>query len=449
VSVKLHGPDLLALEALREAARPLSGAPGDHDELLESLRSARVVLLGEASHGTHEFYRQRAVITKRLIEEHGFRAVAVEADWPDAYRVNRWVHGAGEDADAEQALRGFERFPTWMWRNADVLDFVGWMRSYREASGRKVSFFGLDLYSLFRSVQEVIRHLERIAPGEVEVARERYACFDRFERSQDYGYAVMSGITPHCREEVVNQLVELQRAGEGWLRRDGIAAEDEQFNAEQNARLVIDAERYYRAMFTGSRESSWNLRDRHMSDALLRLLDHLDRHDAEPAKVVVWAHNSHVGDARRTEMGRRGELNLGQLTREHLGSDAALVGFSTYEGTVTAASVWDGPAERKRVLPGLPGSCEELLHEVRTPSFMLDLRSDSTVHGLLSEPRLQRAIGVIYRPETERQSHYFATRLAEQFDAVLHFDRTRAVEPLERSVVWERDEPPETYPSAL
>jgi erythromycin esterase-like protein len=450
MSTKLRDGEELALDALGRAARPLTGAPGDHDELIHSVKDARVVLLGEASHGTHEFYRQRAVISKRLIGEHGFRAVAVEADWPDAYRVNRWIHGATEDGDAEQALRGFERFPAWMWRNADVLDFVGWLRDQRERSGSDVSFFGLDLYSLFRSVRCVIEHLERIAPDEAAAARERYACFDRFERSQDYGYAVMSGLTRQCHDEVLHQLTELQRVGDAFLRRDGIAAEDEQFHAEQNARLVIDAERYYRAMFTGRHELSWNLRDRHMASALERLLSHLDRHeDGGRAKVIVWAHNSHVGDARRTEMARRGELNLGQLTRERLGSAAPLIGFSTYTGTVTAASEWDGPAERKQVRPGLPGSCEDLFHRVGIPSFMLDLGPRSPVHQLLAEPRLQRAIGVIYRPETERASHYFFTRLAEQFDAVLHLDHTRAVEPLERSAEWERSEPPETYPSAL
>jgi erythromycin esterase-like protein len=448
-SVRQLGSSASDARALRASAWQLSGAPGDHDHLIEAIGSARVVLLGEASHGTHEFYRHRAVITKRLIEERGFRAVAVEADWPDAYRVNRWVHGADEDADAEQALRGFERFPTWMWRNADVLDFVGWLRGYREGGGRAVSFFGLDLYSLYRSIGSVISYLEAIDPVAADAARSRYACFEGFERSQDYGLAVMSGLTAACRQDVVDQLGELQRAGDSYLRRDGIAAEDEQFHAEQNARLVVEAESYYRAMFAGRHELSWNLRDRHMADSLRRLLTHLDRHGGAPAKVVVWAHNSHVGDARRTEMARRGELNLGQLTREHFGTEAALVGFSTYEGTVTAASEWDGPAERKRVLPGLPGSCEELFHQTGIANFMLDLSEREMLHEVLAEPRLQRAIGVIYRPETERESHYFYTRLAEQFDAILHFDRTRAVEPLERSAEWDHSEPPETYPTAL
>ncbi len=441
--------DQARIGILQAAALPLTGAPGDHDRLIDRIGSSRLVLIGEASHGTHEFYRHRAVITKRLIEEHGFRAVAVEADWPDAYRVNRWVHGADDDPDAEHALRGFERFPTWMWRNADVLDFVGWLRAHRERSGEGVSFFGLDLYSLQRSVASVVEHLEQIDSAEAEAARSRYSCFEMFERSQDYGYAATSGLSRQCQEDVIAQLTELQRIGDSYLRRDGIAAEDEQFQAEQNARLVVDAERYYRAMFSGRHELSWNLRDRHMADSLGRLTEYLDRRDGEPAKVVVWAHNSHVGDARRTEMRERGELNLGQLVRERFGAEASLIGFSTYEGTVTAASSWDAAAERKRVRPGLPGSFEDLFHRVGIPAFMLELTEPGTVRELLQAPRLQRAIGVIYRPETERASHYFHARLAEQFDAILHFDRTRAVEPLERSVEWDHSEPPETYPSAL
>jgi erythromycin esterase-like protein len=435
------------LAAIRGEAVELSGAPDDHEPLLELIGDARVVLLGEASHGTHEFYRQRALITKRLIEKRGFCGVAVEADWPDALRVSRFAQGAAEDADAEAALRGFERFPTWMWRNADVLDFVGWLRARGEAGHRPVGFFGLDLYSLYRSIEAVIGYLERIDPVAASRARERYGCLERFEQSEHYGAAVATGVSESCDREALAQLVDLQRSGEMYLRRDGIAAEDEQFYAEQNARLVVDAERYYRSMFA-ARASSWNLRDRHMAETLARLLDHLDRY-GERSRVVVWAHNSHVGDARRTEMSRRGELNLGQLARERFKDDAFLVGFTTFEGTVSAASDWGAPVERKRVRPGLAGSYERLLHETGMAALMLPLRTGGQAVEGLREPRLERAIGVIYRPETERASHYFAAELAHQFDALLHFDRTRAVEPLEPSAGWERGEPPETYPSAL
>jgi erythromycin esterase-like protein len=435
---------MTAIAAIRSGARRLTGAPGDHDELLDLIGDARIVLIGEASHGTHEFYRQRAVITKRLIEEKGFNAVAVEADWPDAHRVNRYVRGADEDEDAERALAGFQRFPTWMWRNADLLDFVGWLRAHNESAGHAAGFYGLDLYSLYRSIAAVIEYLDDVDPAAAEDARRRYACFERFGETRAYGYAVARGVSQPCRRAVLRQLLELQRSAEGYLRRDGLAAEDEQFQAEQNARLILNAEEYYRTMFDGA-EPSWNLRDRHMGDTLDRLIAHLDRHDGD-ARAVVWAHNSHVGDARHTEMGARGELNVGQLARQRYGRDAFLIGFTTYEGTVSAASDWDAPVERKRVRPALAGSYEALFHEAGIPGFWLPLGAASPA---LREPRLERAIGVIYRPETERASHYFTARLAEQFDAVIHIDSTRAVEPLERTVAWQRGEPPETYPTAL
>ncbi|MBK5220822.1 MAG: erythromycin esterase family protein [Thermoleophilia bacterium] len=432
---------------LREAQQ-LSGSDDDYDQLLDLVGNASVVLLGEASHGTHEFYRERARITRRLIEERGFQGVAVEADWPDAYRVNRYVHGAPEDGDAEEALRGFRRFPTWMWRNAEVLDFVGWLRAHNDGRSPEdaAGFFGLDLYSLYSSVNEVIGYLERVDPAAADRARERYACFEHFGGEQAYGRAATLGIGESCRQGVVTQLTELQRLGNAYLRRDGIAAEDEQFYAEQNARLVASAEEYYRSMF-GAPASSWNLRDRHMADTLDRLSHYLGRH-GEPPRLVVWEHNSHIGDARMTEMSRRSELNVGQLARQRWPDGVALVGFTTYSGTVTAASAWDAPAERKRVRPALPESFEALFHEVGVPRFVLDLNSGDAAQAL-AEPRLERAIGVIYRPETERQSHYFLAQIAGQFDAVVHIDETRAVEPLERTSGWEVGEPPETYPSAL
>ncbi|MBK5110512.1 MAG: erythromycin esterase family protein [Thermoleophilia bacterium] len=427
---------------------PISGAAGDFDGLLDLIGEATVVLIGEASHGTHEFYRERARLTRRLVEEKGFRGVAVEADWPDAYRVNRYVLGAPEDADAEEALRGFRRFPTWMWRNAEVLDFVGWLKTHNERCGPadRVGFYGLDLYSLYTSIAEVIAYLERVDPPAADRARERYACFEHFGGGQTYGREVSLGISDSCRRGVVDQLIELQRQSDSYLRRDGIAAEDEQFYAEQNARLVASAEEYYRSMF-GDPTSSWNLRDRHMADTLARLSGHMTRH-GDPGKIVVWEHNSHVGDARMTEMGRRGELNVGQLARERWPGEVVLIGFTTYSGTVTAASAWDAPAERMRVRPALPDSHEALFHETSEPRFVLDLSRPENAEAL-AQPRLERAIGVIYRPESERASHYFSARLAGQFDAVIHIDETRAVEPLERMSGWELGEPPETYPTAL
>ena len=433
--------------AIRSAAHRLERAPADFDPLLDRIGDARVVLLGEATHGTHEFYRARAELTRRLIEEKGFGIVAVEADWPDAYRVNRWVRGTGNDADAEEALGGFRRFPTWMWRNADVLDFAGWLRGHNDAraSGEpKVGFYGLDLYALYTSIGAVLEYLESVDPELAAGARGRYACFDHFgEDSQAYGYAARMGVSPDCEREAVQQLVELRRQAEDLARRDGRIPEDEFFYAEQNARLIVNAEQYYREMF-GSRVASWNLRDRHMAETLDALLRHFDRPE-RPARAVVWEHNSHIGDARETELGRSGEWNVGQLAREAYGGDAFLVGFTTARGTVTAAVDWDGPAERQQVRAPLEGSWESAFEATGIERFLL-LLDDPALRPFGDVTLLERAIGVVYRPETERLSHYFEARLLRQFDAVFHHDRTRAVEPLERTAQWEGGEAPETWP---
>jgi len=445
--------DSEALRAVVAAAHPLIGAPGDFDPLLQLIGDASVVLLGEASHGTHDFYRVRAEITKRLIREKGFQAVAVEADWPDAFRVNRFVRLRSTDQDAEEALGGFRRFPQWMWRNADVVDFVGWLREHNEellTDAARVGFYGLDLYSLHTSMAAVLDYLRLVDPEAAGRAARRYACFDHFGTDpQAYGYATTMGLSPSCEREVISQLVELRSAAAEYARRDGRLAPDDLFFAEQNAQVVATAERYYRTMFH-SHVSSWNLRDHHMADTLEALGKFLESQGSAP-KIVVWAHNSHQGDARATELGERGEENLGELTRERLGSSAVLVGFTTYSGTVTAASDWDAHAERKVVRAALPGSYEELFHETDVSNFFLDFRAGTDAIAALATPRLERAIGVIYRPETERLSHYFQARLPAQFDAVFHYDHTRAVEPLERTPIWERGELelPETYPSAL
>jgi erythromycin esterase-like protein len=439
-------PDLL-----REAAEPLSGSPSDYDSLLDLVGDARFVLLGEASHGTHEFYRERAQISKRLIVERGFSAVAVEADWPDAYRVNTFVRGAGEDTDSVDALSGFKRFPQWMWRNADVLDFIGWLREHNDeqpCDAMKCGFYGLDLYSLHASIEAVLGYLKKVDPEAASRARHHYSCFDHFGRSTEaYGWVAGFGMAPTCEEEVVTELTALRRKAMNYLQRDGQVAADAYFCAEQNALIVRDAEQYYRTMFRRE-HSSWNQRDTHMLDSLVALADHLSKQRA-PAKIVVWAHNSHLGDARATQMSERGELNLGQLMRERFGNQCVNIGFTTYSGTVTAASEWDGPAERKTVRPGLPGSYEKLFHEVQHPRFWLEFRKHPEVAKQLRAEALERAIGVIYRPETERLSHYFHARLPDQFDAVLHFDRTRAVEPLERSAEWQSGEVEETFPSGI
>jgi erythromycin esterase-like protein len=440
------------IDLVQEAVHPLTGAATDYDPLIGLIGDARFVLLGEASHGTQEFYRERARITQRLIRERGFTTVAVEADWPDAYRVNGYVRGQSQDAGPEEALRGFRRFPAWMWRNTDVLDFVNWLRAHNDAlppGAPKVGFYGLDLYSLFASIDAVLTYLDRVDPQAAQRARSRYSCFDHYgEDSQAYGYAASFDLHRSCEQQVILQLVELQRKEAAYLSRHGRAAEDEFFYAEQNARVVRNAEAYYRSMFR-RRVSSWNLRDGHMAQTLDELIAHLDR-QVDRAKVVVWAHNSHLGDARATQMGASGELNVGQLVRERYGRDAVLIGFTTYSGSVTAASDWGGPAERKRVRPALADSCETLFHNTGIPRFLLRLRDGGRAASALRDPRLERAIGVIYRPETERLSHYFDARLSDQFDAVLHFDHTHAVEPLERTGEWETgEEAPETFPTGI
>ena len=435
----------------KSAHRLREGEISDYDPLLELIGDARFVLLGEASHGTHEFYRERAQITKRLIKEKGFTAVAVEADFPDASRVNRYVQGLGEDLDAVDALGGFKRFPAWMWRNADVLDFVGWLRAHNDEAPEadsKTGFYGLDLYSMNSSIAEVLSYLERVDSAAARRAKERYSCFDGFGGdTQKYGFETALGHGYSCEDAVVSQFVEIYSRASELARLNGRVAADDFFAAEQNARLVKNAEQYYRTMYR-SDVSSWNLRDSHMLETLVELDRHLTRKD-KPPKIVVWEHNSHLGDARATVMGHKGEWNVGQLVRQQFVDESVLVGFTTYHGTVTASSDWGGRAERKRVRPALHGSFEALFHEAGLNRAMLLLKEESPLKKSLSEPLLERAIGVIYRPETERLSHYFHARLSDQFDAVIHIDETRAVEPLERTTAWEKGEVPETFPTGI
>jgi erythromycin esterase-like protein len=338
-----------------------------------------------------------------------------------------------------------------MWRNTVVVDFIEWLRAHNDAlapGAQKVGFYGLDLYSFHASMKAVLRYLEKVDPEAAARARERYSCFDHVgEDTQAYGLMTRLNISKSCEEEVVSQLVELQRRAADYARRGDPNADDELFYAEQNARLVKNAEAYYRSMFL-EEVSSWNLRDRHMAETLDALIAHLSR-SGRRAKVAAWEHNSHLGDARATDMGERGELNVGQLTREKYGNDAVLVGFTTHHGTVTAASDWGKPAERKRVRPALAGSYEALFHAAQRVRFLLVWNAGDTVAERLRARRLERAIGVIYRPDTERQSHYFGARLPDQFDAVLHFDETKALEPLETTAEWEAGEVPETFPFAV
>lgn len=423
----------------------------DWHGLIRAMAPARLVLMGEATHGTREFYRTRIELTKRLIVEEGFKAVAWEADWPAAYRVNCFVRGVSDDPDAGTALDEFHTFPNWMWRNQDILEFVNWLRAYNDSvpTPEKVGVYGLDLYSLHTSLEAVLRYLDRVDPEEAERARERYACFDGGS-GKEYGYAQAMGLQQNCEQAALEQLLELQRKRAEYAAQDGRIAVARQFHAEQNAKLVQDAEAYYRAMYRGG-ENTWNLRDTHMADTLDALMTYLSE-GSNPARIVVWAHNSHLGDARATEMGEEGELNLGQLTRERHPGASFHLGFSTYWGTVTAASRWGAPPQHKSVLRALKGSVEDLMHEAGhgTNGYLL-MHEDRDLEVGLAPERLERAIGVIYRPESERWSHYFHASLSRQFDALMHFDRSFAVEPLDHGPEWSPhpEDAPETFPSGL
>ncbi len=435
--------------ALAESVQRLRGRDDDYDALLHLIGDADVVMLGEATHGTHEFYYERTRITQRLIDELHFTAVAVEADWPDAYAVNRYVRGAGGEAPI-RALAGFRRFPAWMWRNREVLALLRNLQEHNFGlpSEQQVGFYGLDLYSLYTSAEAVIDYLEAVDLDAAARARERYACLSSFVADpQRYGLEATLGVTPSCEEQVTAQLHEL-RTRRAELLHDGLLAEDELFCAIENARVAKQAEAYYREMFLG-RVSSWNHRDEHMMETLENLRAHLQRTRGRPAKVVVWAHNSHVGDARATEASLGGELSLGQLARQRYGRAAVLVGFSTYGGQVAAASTWGAPVEIKDVRPALPGSYEALMHAASVPAFYLPLRELAPELADLHNARLSRAIGVIYKPETERLSHYFETSWPQQFDALIHIDRSSPVVPLEPAPLEPSLEPPETYPTSM
>lgn len=406
--------------------------------LLERLGEARVVLLGEASHGTSEFYRMRHRITRELIRERGFRVLAIEADWPDAARIDHYVRHF-EYPPSEWTA--FARFPTWMWRNRDVRAFVDWLRDHNASvpEARRVAFHGLDLYSLYSSIRTVLEYLDDVDPQTAALARERYGCLTPWQSDPiTYGRAALTEPYRSCESEVVKILMDISEKQRQYAEHDG-----ERFlNAVQNARLVANAERYYRTMYYGS-QSSWNLRDRYMFETLQSLL----QHHAPDNKTVVWAHNSHIGDAEATEMSLRGELNIGHLCREEFGDAMYAIGFGTDHGTVAAASDWDGPMEIKQVRPSLHDSYEHLFHETGLAGGLLGLRAaEPRAKTVLMGPRLERAIGVVYRPETERASHYFQAVLPRQFDEYVWIDTTRAVQPIETA---ELKGLPETYPFGL
>ncbi len=411
----------------------------DLEPLLSRIGDARVVLLGEATHGTSQFYQMRELITRALIEDKGFTFVGIEGDWPDAARIDQYVRHFEVPPSQWTA---FARFPTWMWRNREVQDFVDWLRHHnteRQPSER-VAFYGLDLYSLHRSIAQVLEYLKEVDPATAKIARLRYGCLTPWQADPaTYGHAALSGTYKSCEQEVVKMLMELRSKQPEYTPRDG----ERYLDAVQNAKLVANAEKYYRIMYYGSR-ASWNLRDGHMFATLNSLLDF----HGPDSKAIVWAHNSHLGNAGATEMSYRGEINVGQLCKDQFGDHCYSIGFATHTGTVAAASEWNGPMEVKDVVPSLPNSYERLCHDAECPKFMLPLRDCQSVElrDRLMQSRLERAIGVIYQPATELESHYFEARLANQFDELIWFDETSAVTPIKTS---ELEGMPDTYPFGL
>ncbi len=425
------------IDDIRSLARPLRSAP-DLDPLLDAVGDARYVLLGEASHGTSEYYASRADLTRRLVVEHGFSFVAVEGDWPDCAMVDRWVKGRSDEASAADVLGRFERWPTWMWANHEVATFLDWLRAHNASTGAQVGFFGLDVYSLWDSLRRVFAYLAEHHPEELDQAIAAYRCFEPYDEDpQAYAWATRM-VSESCEAEVVELLAEVRRAALDDAASTGDA--DDAFDALQNAEVVAGAERYYRTMVRADGES-WNVRDGHMADTLDRLM----AHHGPSARGVVWAHNTHVGDARATDMARAGMLNLGQLARErHADDGVMLVGFAGHRGSVIAAPAWGDPPRRTPVPPALAGTHEDLLHRALGQPSLLTFpeRRDG---AWLAGRRGHRAIGVVYEPEAERRGNWVPTVMGERYDALLSFDETDALHPLQSEEPRRRGEL-ETYP---
>lgn len=407
------------------------------DPLINRIKDAKVVLMGEATHGTAEFYDMRARISKELIENHGFNIITAEADWPDAEHINYQIRKKGTKPVTAEP---FTRFPTWMWENQQFMNFVEWMKDYNEEQTgveEEVGFYGLDLYSLYSSIESVLDYLDEVDPELAEEARVRYGCLSPWEGDpQQYGAATSSGRYPDCEGDVVEMLTDLLEKRMEYISADG----DRYHNMIQNAQVVKDAEEYYRSMYYGS-TNSWNVRDQHMFDSLKNLLEFR----GADAKAIVWAHNSHVGDARASSFSAGGRHNIGQLCRQEWGDEVRLIGFGTDHGTVAAADNWGGSVKMKELNSSLERSFEKEFHETGIDNFVLPLRKDHSkaVYKTLEKPRRQRAVGVIYRPETELASHYFEASLSRQFDEYIWFDSTAAVDPIEHK---EEEKVPETYP---
>jgi erythromycin esterase-like protein len=414
------------------------------------------VLLGEASHGTSEFYSWRSEITKRLIKERGFSFIAVEGDWPDCYSVNRYIKGMSDSAkNAYDVLYSFNRWPTWMWANREIVNLVEWLREYNKkpSEEQRIGFYGLDVYSLWESMEAVIGYLRKIDPEAVKTAIEAYRCFEPYGKSvEDYARAA-AFVPESCEDEVIDMLIHLHSKSNQY-KSNGLARREAYFNAEQNAIVAKNAELYYRKMIQGG-AATWNIRDTHMMDTLKRLMEF----HGKQAKSIVWAHNTHIGDAKYTDMAEAKMLNIGQLVREHAGDEkAALVGFGTYQGTVIAAKEWGEKMERMHVPPAVNGSWDSMIHELSKGHNMLLLFGDNTEESVTTKVlaeetrnkrRGQRAIGVVYNPEYERFGNYVPTLLTRRYDAFLYIDKTHALHPLHMQEVKEDEDLPETFPTGL
>lgn len=437
------------INSLARYVHPVRGRSTDFDALLDAIGESSVVLLGEATHGTHEFYAARAAISQQLIEKKGFGTILFEADWPDMFRVNNYINDRGPDRSARESLIEFKRFPAWMWRNEEFVSFIEWLRSYNQKllePQSPVHVYGLDLYSLHRSIEVVIHELEKIDAHAAQKARERYACFDAYADPQEYGYIASSVPGKSCHDIAVEQLLDIKTKQFEFFK-DDLDPVEEKLYVEQNALIVKNAERYYRSLFGNDAAASWNIRDTHMMETINAIV-HFNQVNQRHHKIIVWAHNSHLGDARATQMASYNEINVGQLVKEAFGAQAFSVGFTTYSGRVAAASSWGADVEHKKVMPALANSIEAFFHESGVANFVLILAQYPEVYALFNhDDYVQRAIGVIYRPQTERQSHYFYAQLAKQFDAIIHYDESSAVTPLEKSTAWHSgQDAPETYP---
>lgn len=411
---------------IRKAAEPITGSGRDHAQLLGRAATRQRVLLGESTHGTHEYYRERGRISERLIRDHGVRVVAIEGDWTPTWRVNLYVRGLGTDRSAAEAMRGYRNFPQWMWRNADFREFIERVRAVNltRPPGDRAGIYGMDVYDLFDAADAVVAHLERNDPAAARRVRGHYRCFGRYRRDIEAYARALRSPERSCERDARAAVDEVRRLP---ASRDPVAAEH-RFGAIQAAVSVASAEAYFRASATGA--YSWNVRDEQMARNVEEQAAHARALSGREGKVVAWAHNSHVGDARATSASSRGELNLGQLMRQRHGDQAMLIGFFTHGGTVIAAPEWGAPGRRYTVRPALAGSHENLFRQAGLPAFSLTLNADGALAQALAAPMLQRAIGVIYRPDDERRSHYFDARLARQFDALIYFEATRAVEPI-------------------